>query len=79
MARAEAPGTLNGRPSPKYVIQTLQRQTQENGQVISGNDPLRQLVILIQNRRLRESLPEIEQFEVIEPLVPPTQEDLAGK
>lgn len=79
MERVEAPGTLNGRPSPRFVIQTLQRQTQEKGRVVNSDNPHRQLAVLINNRQVIASFPETVQFEEVESLVTPTSEDLAGK
>ena len=79
MARAEAPRTRDERPSPAFVIQTLERLVQENGQIVNYDNAQRQLILLINNRRVIASIPEVEEFDKIEQLVPPTPGDLIGK
>lgn len=79
MRRAEAPSSLDERPSNSFVIQTLQRLTREKGDTVAGDDPQRVLAIMIKRRHLEEPSLESEQFKAVEFLVPPSEVDLIGK
>lgn len=79
MARAEVPKTLNEPSSLSHLLQTLREQAIRTGNVINGQDPYRQVAILLNNLSTRAVVPDSEPFEVAESAYQPTPEDLIGK
>lgn len=69
MARTEAPS----------LLKFLHKQAIERGDVIDGQDPYRQVRILLENQAAKAGVSDSKRFGVVESIYPPTQEDLAGK
>jgi hypothetical protein len=69
MVRTEAPN----------LLQFLRKQAKERGDVIDGQDPHRQLRILLENQAAKAGISDSKRFGVVESLYPPLTEDLAGK
>lgn len=66
-------------PSRTDLLRVLRKQTMENGQVIDGQNPQRQLAILLANHALKAALPDSCPFKSAESVYQPTVEDLKGK
>lgn len=66
-------------PSRTDLLHVLRKQAIENGQVIDGQNPYRQLAILLENRALKTALPDSCPFKSAENVYQPTAEDLKGK
>jgi hypothetical protein len=79
MARAEAPKSLNEPSSQAHLLQFLREQAVRNGNVIDGQDPYRQVAILLNNLSLRADVTDSKPFKAVESVFPPTPEDLEGK
>lgn len=69
MARTEAPN----------LLQFLRRQAIERGDVIDGQDPYRQVRILLENQAVKAGVSDSKPFKTVESIFQPTPEDLVGK
>lgn len=66
-------------PSRTDLLRVLRKQARENGQVIDGQNPHRQLAIFFAKHALKAALPDSCPFESAESVYQPTTEDLKDK
>jgi hypothetical protein len=79
MARVEAPKSLNEPSSQAHLLQFLREQARGRGDVVDGNDPYRQVRILLENQAAKVGVSDSKPFKIVESVFPPTPEDLIGK